>query len=204
MRFSISPISQPGGPMVAASNTPDVAEGYGEPDTNLANVEFPTMDRARERYHSPAYAGALKIAQTEMNRRLVFSEGYPSSPWLSALMPPGSATMAVERHVVGHRVPADRAGNRARACCGMPPAICGTGGLSGARTRTDLVISRTRTFTGPSRTDRWGPLSGTRRPGPPALRPDGPAAHGVRGPPQPPCMKITPALAGADWQAAWS
>lgn len=65
--------------MVAASNTPDVAEGHGEPDTNLANLELPTMNRAHERYHSPEYAGALKIAQTEMNRRLVFPKGYPSN-----------------------------------------------------------------------------------------------------------------------------
>lgn len=74
--------------MVAAGNTPDVAEGHGEPDTNLANVELPTMDRARERYHSPAYAGALKTAQTEMDRRLVFSEGCPGNDWKPPPCPP--------------------------------------------------------------------------------------------------------------------
>jgi uncharacterized protein (DUF1330 family) len=38
-------------------------------------VEFPSMQRAQEWYHSPEYAKALEVRQTALQRRLIFVEG---------------------------------------------------------------------------------------------------------------------------------
>ncbi|MGA6159742.1 DUF1330 domain-containing protein [Stenotrophomonas sp. NPDC087984] len=88
VRFSISPISQPGGHMVAASNTPDVAEGHGEPDTNLANLELPTMDRAHERYHSPEYDGGTQDRANRNEPTPGLPEGLPQQQLKSPTLPP--------------------------------------------------------------------------------------------------------------------
>ena len=49
-------------------------------DTRVSNrgekiVEFPTMKRAREWYHSAEYAKALTVSQKALKRRLIFVEG---------------------------------------------------------------------------------------------------------------------------------
>jgi uncharacterized protein (DUF1330 family) len=41
----------------------------------LVIVEFASMDRARECYHSPEYAEARKLRQTALQRNLIFVEG---------------------------------------------------------------------------------------------------------------------------------
>ncbi|QXE39623.1 DUF1330 domain-containing protein [Streptomyces sp. GMY02] len=79
VEIALPSISRYDGRVIASGGSPEVAEGHWEPDVTFAVVEFPAMDRAREWYHSGEYAGALEIARTEMNRCLVFSEGYPAN-----------------------------------------------------------------------------------------------------------------------------
>jgi uncharacterized protein (DUF1330 family) len=52
----------------------DRVEGDWNP-TMLVIVEFASMDRARECYHSPEYAEARKLRQTALQRNLIFVEG---------------------------------------------------------------------------------------------------------------------------------
>jgi uncharacterized protein (DUF1330 family) len=52
----------------------DLAEGGPEP-RNVVIVEFPSMERLRQWYASPEYAGALKVSHTALDRRLIFVEG---------------------------------------------------------------------------------------------------------------------------------
>lgn len=70
-------IAQYDGKYIVRSGAVVPVEGVWEPDKQLVVVEFPTMARAQEWYHSPEYAQALKIRQTALDRRLYFVEGSP-------------------------------------------------------------------------------------------------------------------------------
>jgi uncharacterized protein (DUF1330 family) len=70
-------IAQFGGRYIVRSGAVEPVEGIWEPEKQLVVVEFPSMQRAREWYHSPEYAQALKIRQTALDRRLFFVEGSP-------------------------------------------------------------------------------------------------------------------------------
>jgi uncharacterized protein (DUF1330 family) len=54
----------------------EAVEGGPSPNS-LIVVEFPSMARAREWYASAAYAEALKVRRTALDRRLIFGEGVP-------------------------------------------------------------------------------------------------------------------------------
>lgn len=54
---------------------PEVPEGDWPPAQRVVVVEFPSMARLREWYHSPEYAEALRIRRTALTRRLLFVEG---------------------------------------------------------------------------------------------------------------------------------
>ena len=52
----------------------ELVEGDWAPK-HIVIVEFPTMEKAREWYHSTEYAEALKVRHRALNRRLIFVEG---------------------------------------------------------------------------------------------------------------------------------
>jgi uncharacterized protein (DUF1330 family) len=67
-------IAQYGGRYLVRGGAAEVVEG-GPPPKTIIIVEFPSMERLREWYASPEYAEALKLAQTALERRLMFVEG---------------------------------------------------------------------------------------------------------------------------------
>jgi uncharacterized protein (DUF1330 family) len=67
-------IAQFGGRYLVRGAKPEVAEG-DPTDDRIVIVEFPSMERLREWYASPAYARALQIRATALRRRLMFAEG---------------------------------------------------------------------------------------------------------------------------------
>jgi len=69
-------IAKYGGRYLARGGAVDPVEGGWTPK-NIIIVEFPTMDRAREWYHSPEYAEALAVRRDALDRRLIFVEGVP-------------------------------------------------------------------------------------------------------------------------------
>jgi len=69
-------IAKYGGRYLARGGTIEPVEGGWTPK-NIVIVEFPTMDRAREWYHSPEYAEALAVRRDALDRRLIFVEGVP-------------------------------------------------------------------------------------------------------------------------------
>jgi uncharacterized protein (DUF1330 family) len=71
-------IEQYGGRYLVRGAAPDVVEGEGT-SRRIVIVEFPSMQRLREWYASPAYAEALKFRATALERRLLFVEGVPPS-----------------------------------------------------------------------------------------------------------------------------
>ncbi len=68
-------IARYGGRYVVRGGTVEVVEGEWPADQRIVVVEFPSLDRAREWYHSPEYAAALKLRQQALSRRLLFVEG---------------------------------------------------------------------------------------------------------------------------------
>lgn len=50
-------------------------EGNWEPE-RLVILEFPTMDKAKEWWHSKAYAPAKSIRQASATTKMIFMEGY--------------------------------------------------------------------------------------------------------------------------------
>lgn len=67
-------IAEYGGRYLARGAMADVVEG--EPMTRrIVIVEFPSMERAKAWYASPAYANALRLRTTALDRRLTFVEG---------------------------------------------------------------------------------------------------------------------------------
>jgi uncharacterized protein (DUF1330 family) len=69
-------IAKYGGHYIVRGGAVDPVEGGWLPKLFVI-VEFPSMERAREWYHSPEYAEALKLRQTALRRRLIFVEGVP-------------------------------------------------------------------------------------------------------------------------------
>ncbi|REF36016.1 DUF1330 domain-containing protein [Thermasporomyces composti] len=69
-------IEQYGGRYLVRGAAPDVVEGEGT-SRRIVIVEFPSMERLREWYASPAYAEALRFRATALERRLMFVEGLP-------------------------------------------------------------------------------------------------------------------------------
>jgi uncharacterized protein (DUF1330 family) len=69
-------IAKYGGRYIVRGGAVDPVEGGWQPKLFVI-VEFPRMARAREWYHSPEYAEALKLRQRALRRRLIFVEGVP-------------------------------------------------------------------------------------------------------------------------------
>lgn len=67
-------IAKYGGRYVVRGGAIESVEGDWAPK-HIVVVEFPTMARAREWYHSAEYAEALKVRHGALNRRLIFVEG---------------------------------------------------------------------------------------------------------------------------------
>jgi uncharacterized protein (DUF1330 family) len=67
-------IEQYGGRYLVRGAAPQVVEGEGT-SRRIVIVEFPSMERLREWYASPAYARALKFRASALERRLIFVEG---------------------------------------------------------------------------------------------------------------------------------
>lgn len=63
------------GHYLVRSGALELIEGQRDQDKQFVIVEFPTMARAREWYHSPEYAEALKYRYGALERTLVFAEG---------------------------------------------------------------------------------------------------------------------------------
>jgi uncharacterized protein (DUF1330 family) len=70
-------IEQYGGRYIVRGGAIEAVEGASAPP-RIVIVEFPTMKRARDWYHSPEYAEALTVRQKALNRRLLFVEGVQS------------------------------------------------------------------------------------------------------------------------------
>jgi uncharacterized protein (DUF1330 family) len=73
-RLAADSIAQHGGRYLVRGGHREIVEG-GPPPKTLIIIEFPSMEVARRWYASPAYAEALKIRTTALERRLVFVEG---------------------------------------------------------------------------------------------------------------------------------
>jgi uncharacterized protein (DUF1330 family) len=71
-------IEQYGGRYIVRGADVELVEGERNPARRFVIVEFPSMERAREWYHSPEYAQALKVRATALTRTLVFVEGIPA------------------------------------------------------------------------------------------------------------------------------
>ena len=67
-------IAQYGGKYVVRGGATETKEGGWAP-TRLVVLEFPTMARAREWYHSPEYAPALAMRLKAAKGRLILVEG---------------------------------------------------------------------------------------------------------------------------------
>ena len=63
-----------GGRFIARGGAVEVLEGEWRPN-RLVIVEFPSMDRAREWWHSPEYAEAKAIRQATSEGTLLILEG---------------------------------------------------------------------------------------------------------------------------------
>ncbi|HEX6533600.1 MAG TPA: DUF1330 domain-containing protein [Gemmatimonadaceae bacterium] len=73
-RLAAASISEYGGRYLARGAGANVVEG--EPTKRqIVIVEFPSMERAKAWYASPAYAEALRLRATALDRRLTFVEG---------------------------------------------------------------------------------------------------------------------------------
>ncbi len=71
-------IEQYGGRYIVRGGDVELVEGERNPARRFIVVEFPSMERAREWYHSLEYAQALKVRATALTRTLVFVEGIPA------------------------------------------------------------------------------------------------------------------------------
>jgi uncharacterized protein (DUF1330 family) len=71
-------IAKYGGRYLVRGGAIEPVEGGWAP-RHVVIVEFPTMEKAREWYHSPDYAEALAVRQTALDRRLIFVEGAPAA-----------------------------------------------------------------------------------------------------------------------------
>lgn len=67
-------IAKYGGRFLVRGGRVESKEGGWQP-ARFVIVEFPSMERAREWYHSPEYAPALAIRLKASNSRLIIAEG---------------------------------------------------------------------------------------------------------------------------------
>ena len=67
-------IEQYGGSYIVRGGETEAAEGDWNP-RRLVIIEFETMARAKEWYHSPEYAGPMKLRHESANSSVVFAEG---------------------------------------------------------------------------------------------------------------------------------
>jgi uncharacterized protein (DUF1330 family) len=67
-------IEQYGGRYIVRGGAFETVEGDSRP-CRVVIVEFPTLQKAREWYHSPEYAKALTVGQKAFKRRLIIVEG---------------------------------------------------------------------------------------------------------------------------------
>jgi uncharacterized protein (DUF1330 family) len=67
-------IAEYGGRYLVRGAVPDVVEGTAT-DRRVVIVEFPSLERAKAWYASAAYAPALRMRGTALDRRLIFVEG---------------------------------------------------------------------------------------------------------------------------------
>ncbi|MFA6264781.1 MAG: DUF1330 domain-containing protein [Pseudolabrys sp.] len=72
---AVASIEKYGGRYLVRSGALELIEGRRDQDKQFVIVEFPTMAMAREWYHSPEYAEALKFRYAALDRTLVFAEG---------------------------------------------------------------------------------------------------------------------------------
>ncbi|MEU5837063.1 DUF1330 domain-containing protein [Streptomyces diacarni] len=68
-------IRRHGGRYLVRGALPDAVEGAWPASERLVVLEFPDAERAREWYASAAYAPALKLRQSALERRLLFVDG---------------------------------------------------------------------------------------------------------------------------------
>lgn len=64
-----------GGRYIVRGAAPAVPEGEWPSGQRVVIVEFPSMKRLRDWYHSADYAEALAVRRTALNRRLLFVDG---------------------------------------------------------------------------------------------------------------------------------
>ncbi|MDH4095911.1 MAG: DUF1330 domain-containing protein [Betaproteobacteria bacterium] len=69
-------IARYGGKFLVRGGATETKEGGWQPK-RLVVLEFPSMDQARQWYHSPEYAPALAIRLKAARSRLVLAEGAP-------------------------------------------------------------------------------------------------------------------------------
>ena len=67
-------IEQYGGRYIVRGGETETAEGVWNP-RRLVVIEFESMARAKEWYHSPEYAGPMKLRHESANSSVVFAEG---------------------------------------------------------------------------------------------------------------------------------
>jgi uncharacterized protein (DUF1330 family) len=76
-KLAAASIGRHGGRYLARGATPVVLAGAWPDDSRLVIVEFPTLQRALDWYNSADYAPAHALAETALNRRLLFVDGAP-------------------------------------------------------------------------------------------------------------------------------
>jgi uncharacterized protein (DUF1330 family) len=68
------PIARYGGKFLVRGGRTETLEGGWTPK-RFVIVEFPSLDRAREFYHSPEYADALKLRLSASRSKAILAEG---------------------------------------------------------------------------------------------------------------------------------
>jgi uncharacterized protein (DUF1330 family) len=76
-KLAAASIARHGGRYLARGVTPVVSVGTWPEDGRIIIVEFPTLQRALDWYSSADYAPARALAETALNRRLLFVDGAP-------------------------------------------------------------------------------------------------------------------------------
>jgi uncharacterized protein (DUF1330 family) len=69
-------VAQHGGRFLARGGMVEPLEGGWKP-SRVVIIEFPSMDAARQWYHSPEYQEALRIRLANSTGRVVMTEGAP-------------------------------------------------------------------------------------------------------------------------------
>ncbi len=67
-------LAQYGGKFIARGGSTEVLEGEWNPN-RIVILEFETMERAREWYHSPEYAAPMQLRQRASQGNMILVEG---------------------------------------------------------------------------------------------------------------------------------